>query len=147
MLRAAYEAGIPFSVSYVGYVYAIAHSLGGQYGVAHGFANSIIMPYVLEAYGDAAHEKLRQLGVAAGVCGAGDSAAEAAAKFIAAIRELNRSMGIPEKMSGIRREDIPHLACTAEHEANPLYPVPRLMGERELAAMYAEIADWGDATS
>ena len=144
MLRAAYEAGIAFSMSYVGYVHAIAHSLGGQYGVAHGFANAVVMPYVLEAYGDVAHDKLRRLGVAAGVCEAGDSAAEGAAKFIAAIRELNRSMGIPEKMSGIRREDIPHLARTAEREANPLYPVPKLMDERELAAIYADIVDWGD---
>ena len=47
-------------------------------------------------------------------------------------------------MSGIRREDIPHLARTAEREANPLYPVPKLMDERELAAIYADIVDWGD---
>lgn len=141
MLRAAYEAGIAFSMSYVGYVHAIAHSLGGQYGVAHGLANAVAMPYVLEAYGAAAHKKLHALGVAAGVCDAGDSAAEGAAKFIAAIRDLNRSMGIPEKIGGIRREDIPHLARTAEREANPLYPVPKLMDERELAAFYAKIAD------
>lgn len=144
MLRAAYEAGIAFSVSYVGYVHAIAHSLGGQYGVAHGFANAVIMPYVLEAYGAAAHGKLHRLGIAAGVCAASETDAEGAAKFIAAIRGLNQSMGIPEKISGIRRGDIPHLARTAEHEANPLYPVPKLMDEGELAALYAKIADWGD---
>lgn len=58
MLHAAYKAGIAFSMSYVGYIHAIAHSLGGQYGVPHGLANAVTMPYVLEAYGDAAHRKL-----------------------------------------------------------------------------------------
>ena len=42
MLHAAYKAGIAFSMSYVGYVHAIAHSLGGQYGVPHGLANAVI---------------------------------------------------------------------------------------------------------
>ena len=144
MLHAAYKAGIAFSMSYVGYVHAIAHSLGGQYGVPHGLANAVILPYVLEAYGEAAHKKLHQLGVAAGVCAATDSDAEGAARFIAAIKELNASMNIPEKISGIKRDDIAHLAHTAEREANPLYPVPKLMTEHELAALYEEIADWNE---
>ena len=144
MLHAAYKAGIAFSMSYVGYVHAIAHSLGGQYGVPHGLANAVILPYVLEAYGEAAHKKLHQLGMAAGVCDATDSDAEGAAKFIAAIKELNASMNIPEKISGIKRDDIAHLAHTAEREANPLYPVPKLMTEHELAALYEEIADWNE---
>lgn len=53
MLHAAYKAGVAFSKSYVGYIHAVAHSLGGQYGTPHGFANAVIMPYVLEAYGKA----------------------------------------------------------------------------------------------
>lgn len=51
MLRAAYMAGIAFSKSYVGYIHALAHSLGGRYGTPHGLANAVIMPYVLEGYG------------------------------------------------------------------------------------------------
>jgi len=104
----------------------------------------VILPYVLEAYGEAAHKKLHQLGVAAGVCAATDSDTEGAAKFIAAIKELNASMNIPERISGIKRDDIAHLAHTAEREANPLYPVPMLMTEHELAALYEEIADWNE---
>ncbi len=48
MLHAAYKAGIAFSMSYVGYVHAIAHSLGGQYSVPHGLANAVILPYGLK---------------------------------------------------------------------------------------------------
>lgn len=142
MLHAAYKAGIAFSMSYVGYIHAIAHSLGGQYGVPHGLANAVTMPYVLEAYGDAAHRKLHELGVAAGVCSTDETDAEGACKFIEAIKELNAKMIIPTKISGIKRDDIEHLSRTAEKEANPLYPVPKLMTAQELANLYVEIADW-----
>lgn len=54
MLLAAYKAGVAFTRSYVGYVHAIAHSLGGRYGIPHGLANAIILPHMLRAYGDAA---------------------------------------------------------------------------------------------
>ena len=41
MLKAAYCAGVAFTKSYVGYVHAVAHSLGGQYGTPHGLANAV----------------------------------------------------------------------------------------------------------
>ena len=47
MLHAAYKAGIAFSKSYVGYIHAVAHSLGGKYHIPHGLANAVLLPYVL----------------------------------------------------------------------------------------------------
>ncbi len=141
MLHAAYKAGVAFSKSYVGYIHAIAHSLGGRYGIPHGLANAVIMPYVLEGYGKAAYKKLHRLGMAAGVCTEQDSHRDGAEKFIAAIKALNAKMGIPEKISGIQKEDVPTMAKYAEKEANPLYPVPKLMTKRELAAFYYEIGE------
>lgn len=140
MLHAAYKAGIAFSMSYVGYVHAVAHSIGGKYGVPHGLANAVIMPYVLEGYGKSAYKKLHSLGIAAGVCSEGDSHEDGAKKFIAAIKELNAKMNIPTTISGINKEDIPELARHAEKEANPLYPVPKLMTAKELEVFYHKIA-------
>lgn len=140
MLQASYKAGAAFSQSYVGYIHAVAHSLGGQYGTPHGLANAVIMPYVLEAYGETVWKKLHRLGMAAGVCTAEQSDQEATEVFIHAIRELNRNMGIPDTLSGIREEDIPTMAGNAEKEANPLYPVPRLMTAKELETFYYQIA-------
>ncbi|MGN0169994.1 MAG: iron-containing alcohol dehydrogenase [Lachnospiraceae bacterium] len=142
MLHAAHKAGIAFSKSYVGYIHAVAHSLGGQYGTPHGLANAVIMPYVLEAYGKSACRKLHELGLAAGVTTPEDSHEEGAKKFIRAIRELNAKMGIPDKIQGICKEDIPKMAGHAEKEANPLYPVPRLMTRKEIEQFYYQIADW-----
>ena len=49
---------------------------------------------------------------------------------------MNISMNIPETLDGIRNEDIPKLACYADKEANPLYPVPALWGPEKLEQMY-----------
>lgn len=142
MLHAAYFAGIAFSKSYVGYVHAVAHSLGGQYNVPHGLANSVLLPIVLEAYGESVHKKLHKLAIVAGVSTKWDSHEEGAKKFIAAIRDLNKRMGIPETLSGIQEEDIPQMAKHADKEANPLYPVPVLMNRKELEQFYYKVADW-----
>lgn len=142
MLLAAYKAGIAFSKSYVGYIHAVAHSLGGQYNIPHGLANAVLMPIVLEGYGEQAHRKLYELGVVAGVAKTNDSPEEGAIKFIAAIRGLNERLGIPETLSGIKKEDISKMAKYAAKEANPLYPVPKLMNAKELEQFYYEVADW-----
>ena len=144
MLHAAYKAGIAFSKSYVGYIHAVAHALGGQYGTPHGLANAVIMPYVLEAYGESAHKKLHRLGVIAGVCDENESDRAGTEKFIEAVKALNKSIGIPNKLAGIRREDIPVMAAHAAREANPLYPVPKLMTQDELAEFYMQCADWSN---
>ena len=135
MLRASYLAGTAFTKSYVGYVHAVAHSLGGCYGIPHGLANSVLLPIVLEAYGTAAHKKLARL---ARITGISDSKLDAVAaeEFINHIRNMNISMNIPETLDGIRNEDIPKLACYADKEANPLYPVPALWGPEKLEQMY-----------
>ena len=142
MLRAAYLAGIAFSKSYVGYVHAVAHSLGGQYNIPHGLANSVLMPIVLEAYGAKAYKKLHDLAVAAGVSSKNDTDEQGAKKFIEAVRAMNKRMGIPEKLSGIVKEDIRAMAKHADKEGNPLYPVPVLMDAKELEEFYIKVADW-----
>ncbi len=141
MLYAAYKAGIAFSKSYVGYVHAVAHSLGGQYNIPHGLANSVLLPIVLESYGPSVHRKLHQLAIAAGVSTSSDTDQDGAKKFIRAVRRLNRRMEIPETLGGIRKKDIPKMARHADKEANPLYPVPRLMDAAELERFYYQAAD------
>ncbi len=136
MLNAAYLAGFAFSRSYVGYVHAVAHSLGGQYNIPHGLANAVLLPEVLESYGSCIHQKLHMLGCAAGVCTEQDSIKAGAGKFIASIRTLNKSMGIPDFLSGIQERDIETMSVHAAKEANPLYPVPKLMTRKELEAFY-----------
>ncbi|MBQ7822308.1 MAG: iron-containing alcohol dehydrogenase [Clostridia bacterium] len=141
MLKASYYAGASFTKSYVGYVHAVAHSLGGQYNTPHGLANAVLMPIVLEEYGSAVYKKLYELGISAGVVNTGDTYEEGAKKFISAIRVLNTCMGIPPTLSGIKKADIPLMARHADKEANPLYPVPVLMDAKKLEEFYYKVAD------
>lgn len=141
MLKAAYKAGIAFSKSYVGYIHAVAHSLGGQYNIPHGLANSVLMPYVLESYGKCIHKKLKDLAIAAGIAMESDSKEEAANNFIKAIRQMNKEMGIPEKLKGIKTDDIKIMAKHAAQEANPLYPVPKLMNAKQLEKFYYDVME------
>ena len=147
MLRAAYLAGASFTRSYVGYCHAVAHSLGGMYNTPHGLANAVLLPYVLKAYGDSVYKKLKELAVTIGLCGESAPASVAAELFIRKIERMNRNMGIPNKLSGIRREDIYQLSKYADHEGNPLYPVPRLMDRKALEQFYVQVAeDLGEAS-
>lgn len=134
MQKAAYLAGIAFTRAYVGNVHAVAHTLGGLYGVPHGLANAVILPHMLTYYGESVYKSLAELAELAGIAAPGDTEKQKAQAFIRAIEELNARMNIPAKISGIKGSDIPVMAERACHEANPLYPVPRILSKRELHA-------------
>ena len=136
MLRASYLAGTAFTKSYVGYVHAVAHTLGGRYGVAHGHANAVLLPTVLRAYGKSADKPLAELAFATGLAKPGESREVAAESVISRIEDMNARMNIPTSIPEIVDEDIPKLARTAASEANPLYPVPTLWSASELEAIY-----------
>jgi len=144
MLEAAYCAGVAFSRSYVGYVHAVAHSLGGQYGVPHGLANAVLLPYFLEEYGTACQAKLAKLARFAGMVPRHTSDYRAAAYFIQWVKDMNAYMGIPTKIKEIRLADIPVMSQHAAAEGNPLYPVPVLMDQGELAEMYERVMERGE---
>lgn len=115
MLKAAYYAGCAFTKSYVGYIHAIAHSLGGEYNVPHGLA------------------------IAAGVADKDMSDESASKIFIQAIKDMKSRFNIGDTISEIKEEDIPKLAGYADKEANPLYPVPVLMDAKTLEQFYYKL--------
>lgn len=141
MLTAAFRAGRAFSMSYVGYCHAVAHSLGGRYHTPHGLANAVLLPYILESYGSTIHRKAKDIAIAMHIADVDTPADVATRDLIAKIRQLNEAMGIPSKLKGIRPEDIPQLAAFANKEANPLYPVPKLMDKKELERFYYDVME------
>lgn len=136
MLHASFYAGCAFTKSYVGYVHAVAHSLGGQYNVPHGLANAILLPLVLREYGSCIDKKLHRLAIAAGLADKNTPDHEATELFIRAIEEMKERFGIVNIVKEIQETDIPKLAHYADKEANPLYPVPKLMDASELEKFY-----------
>ena len=127
MALASFYGGAAFTRVYVGYVHAIAHNMGGLYGVPHGLANAIILPHVLEFSRQAAQVKLAALAVAGGIGTQDQSEEELSRLFIDKVKSLNEAMGIPSTIEQLKEEDIPLIAKRALEEAHPEYPVPRIM--------------------
>ena len=138
MLNGSFYEGAAFTRAYVGYVHAMAHTLGGFYHTPHGLANSVILPVILDFYGSSIYKKLAKLADIVGIAGENDE--QKAKAFIQKIKDMNKQMNIPEKFEGvIKEEDIPVMVERAYKEACPLYPVPKFMSKKELADTYKSL--------
>lgn len=137
MAVASYHGGLAFTRTGVGYVHAIAHNLGALYGTPHGLANALVLPHVLEFSEPEARRQLAELADIVGI-GAGTEAARAAA-FIGAVRDLSRTVGVPDTLESLRAEDIPTIADLALAEAFLEYPVPRFMEPEDCQSVIARL--------
>lgn len=100
MAEAAHKAGLNFRRTGVGFVHAIAHRLGEIYHIPHGLACAAVLPHVLEKSLPEAQKRLKKLAVRS-------KTAKSAEAFIGEIRELEKSLGIPEKFPEINERDFP----------------------------------------
>ncbi|MGN0555661.1 MAG: iron-containing alcohol dehydrogenase, partial [Candidatus Fimenecus sp.] len=137
MLLASFYAGMAFTRAYVGYVHAIAHNLGGMYGIPHGLANAVILPVILEEYGSAVYAPLARLADIAGVKGV--SEADKAVNFIFEIKSMNARMNIPTGFAQIKDEDVDTIVERAMKEAHPLYPTPVIFDKKRLCAIVKKL--------
>lgn len=141
MLRASYCAGVAFTRAYVGNVHAVAHTLSGYYNTPHGLANAVILPYVLEYYGDTIYPQMAELAEIAGVCHANQSMEEKAKALIESIKKMNEQMEIPRKFDFIEEADLNQMIENAYHESNPLYPVPKIFSHGDFRNIYDMIRE------
>lgn len=134
MALAAYYAGIAINQVNVGNVHAIAHQLGGKYGIPHGLANALVLPPMLEFMLDEATPALARLAALVSVGESTQSEREQAQAFIAAVRQLRGAVGISATSEKIRDEDFDYLTSLAVAEAVGYFS-PRLLdaaGAREV---------------
>ena len=129
MALASTYAGFAFTRANVGYVHAIAHQFGGKYHTPHGLANAIMLPFVLKYSSPAITDRLAMLAVRAKVGTEDESSEVLAQKFLDAVDQLNRDIGIPTCLDALQEADIPALAKAACWEAHTGYPVPRYMSQ------------------
>jgi alcohol dehydrogenase class IV len=137
MLEASYQAGLAFTRSYVGYVHAVAHTLGGFYQVPHGLANAIILPHVLELYGKSIHHKLAMMADWLSLTSLDAPSVVKAKAFKEWLNLHLSSMRITNTLQGIiRKEDIPSMVKRAQQEVSPFYPVPIYLHSQVLTHLY-----------
>ena len=137
MLMASYYAGVAFTNNFVGYVHAVAHALGALYGLPHGYANAILLPVVMDQYGQSVYKSLAELAEVVGI--EGESNKEKAEKFIDAIKQMNKRMEIPDKVKELKKEDFDTIVSRALTEANPSYPVPVIWDEEDVKLLLRRI--------
>ncbi len=141
MLKASYLAGRAFMRTSLGYVHSISHAIGGRYDLPHGMVVSIVLPYVLEWYGRCIYKKLAKLSDITGLSKYGMTKTQKATTYINFIKMLNHRFGIDSSFykaladktnnGGISKKDITNISKRAIAEANPYYPVPKIMSLRE----------------
>ena len=124
LLVASFLAGMAFTRTYVGYVHAFAHSIGGRYGVAHGLANAVLLPHIMEYYLPVSTPRLARMAQICGISGDSDESTRARA-FVESIAAMNQTGDVPERLAEFPRAEIDAVIKEAFQECHGTYPVPR----------------------
>ncbi|MGF7184063.1 alcohol dehydrogenase class IV [Desulfitispora alkaliphila] len=94
MHNASALAGMAFTNSSLGLVHSLAHKVGGEFGITHGLANAILMPYIVD-YNRKGTDKISKLEDLLRI----DNLTEA-------LQTLNKKVGIPLTLQGVTEVDI-----------------------------------------
>lgn len=137
MLVASSMAGIGFHDAGLGAVHALANTIGAHYGVHHGTANALFLPYVIDFNIPAAPERFARIAAALGEDTTGLTTEEAAQRASAAVHRLAEETGVPRHLDEI---DVPEdaidlLARDALVQAD-LPGNPREAGLDDLVTIY-----------
>jgi acetaldehyde dehydrogenase/alcohol dehydrogenase len=161
MANASTLAGMAFANAFLGVCHSMAHKLGAYHHLPHGIANALLIEYIIRYNADPAptkmgtfsqypypHAKERYCEMAhfIGITGKDDD--DVLEKFIQAIAELKKKIGIKRTIKdyGIKEEDflatLDEMTENAFNDqctgANPRYPLMSEMKEIYLKAYYGK---------
>ena len=131
---ASYDAGIAFTKAYVGYVHAFSHAISAYYHLPHGYLNGVLLPIILEEYGDSINKELIDFNYICSINSNNPS------DFIKLLKDLLVNLDIKNDLCDIiKEEDIPNMIKHIKKEVYPLYPVPRYFSDEELLNIFNKI--------
>lgn len=129
-------AGIAFAWARLGNVHAMSHPVSGYFHVAHGVANSILLPTVLEYNALADHGRYKKM---YNYIHQGSPCIEnfQPQMLVDEIRKLNNELGIPARLSdvGVTADKIPVMAEDAMKSGN-IPANPRQTTLKDMIALY-----------
>ena len=120
MLVASMLAGMAFTQTRLGNVHAMSHPVGAQFGVHHGLANAILLPYVMEFNLTTRLDKFANIANALGADTDGLDEREAAQLAVDAVWNLNQDLAIPNKLGevGVKKSGIRALSKATMQSGN-----------------------------
>jgi alcohol dehydrogenase class IV len=137
MLVASSMAGIGFHDAGLGAVHALANTIGAQFGVHHGTANALFLPYVMDFNISSSPARFARIARALGEDTAGLTDEQAAQRAASAVHRLAKETGVPRKLSevGVPADAIDALAQSALVQAD-LPGNPREVTLEDIEALY-----------
>ena len=134
MLLASTMAGMAFSNTMTGAVHALAHALGGLYGIPHGLANGIMLPHVMAFNVEEAPERFMLIADAMGCDVAGMEPLEAGKLAVEAVHALKKEVGLTDTLKDHGVQDDENALNTLAEQA---------VGDSQISynARYAEEED------
>ena len=136
MMTGSMFAGIAFAWARLGNVHAMSHPVSAYFGVAHGVANAILLPVIVEYNALADHGRYEKIYnyIREGKEPAKDFKPQ---MLVDEIRSLNAQLGIPASLSavGVTEDKIPAMAEDAMKSGN-IAVNPRQSTIRDIIALY-----------
>jgi alcohol dehydrogenase class IV len=120
-------------------VHALSAPLGGGYRIAHGVANSLLMPHVFRFNLPAMPERYAAVAVALGVP-ATNSMLTTAEAGLRQLAELSRACGVPQRLRDVNipESSLPQLAADAAKIQRLLKNNPRPVSEADALEIYRQ---------
>jgi alcohol dehydrogenase len=120
-------------------VHALAYPLGGEFHVAHGISNSVLLPHVLEFNLPAAPARYAQIAKAMGIQDANNDL-DTARRGVEHIAQLSRDCNIPTRLSdfGIGESSIERMAKAAMTVKRLLDRNVRVVTEQDAINIYRQ---------
>lgn len=143
MSYGSYLAGLAFFNAGCAAVHALAYPLGGQFHLAHGESNAVLLPYVMDYIRPSCKEKLKDIYQAMGYDISGLNIDKAAIQTINALFDLVRNVSIPNSLSefGIPKEAIASLSQDAIKQTRLLQRSPMKLELKDIMQIYQHAFD------
>lgn len=135
MMLGSTFAGVAFAFARLGNIHAMSHPVSAFFHTAHGVANAVLMPTILEY--NALADEGRYAKVYKYVTGKDAGADFEPMMLVDAIRKLNADLGIPACLAdvGVTEDKIPVMAADAMKSGNVLVN-PRTSTVKDIEMLY-----------